>query len=198
MSINNPDTNDHPLTVARAAELWGDHAPSYLGQWRSMSNDRRAHAVSLLRAGFNVGRQHERTNPEDDRPWEPLNGPVRVGDEVRQDLYGITRTAVVARVDENGNPWSVEGYIIGVLDDGTWHVRRAVQELPTTSETVIVANDGHEYIEATLGGVTCRTREAFLSAGGLWMGVWRSSSGQVLLAVSREFIVQDTWKVDDR
>ena len=34
-------------------------------------------------------------DPEDARPRVPLNGPVRVGDEVRQDAHGLTRTAIV-------------------------------------------------------------------------------------------------------
>ena len=61
----------------------------------------------------------------DDRPWEPLDGgPVRVGDEVRQDRRGITRTAVVGRVDGDGDPWTAEGSHIGLLRHGTWYVRR--------------------------------------------------------------------------
>ena len=64
---------------------------------------------------------------EDDRPWEPLNGGrVYVGDEVRQDYYGITHTAVVGRVDEDGDPWSTEDGFIGQLDLGTWYVRRPI------------------------------------------------------------------------
>ena len=61
---------------------------------------------------------------EDDRPWEPLNGPVRVGDEVRQDLHGLTHAAVVGRLDDDGYPWTAEGNFIGRLDFGTWYVRR--------------------------------------------------------------------------
>lgn len=62
----------------------------------------------------------------DHRPWEPLKkgDPLHEGDEVRQDRNGITTTAVVARVDENGDPWTAEGRIIGVLRYGTWYVRR--------------------------------------------------------------------------
>ena len=62
----------------------------------------------------------------DDRPWESLKkgDPLHVGDEVRQDWYGTTTTAIVGRVDGDGDPWTAEGAPIGSLDSGTWHVRR--------------------------------------------------------------------------
>lgn len=91
------------------------------------------------------------TTTEDDRPWEPLNGPVRVGDEVRREHSGLTVTAVVGSVDEDGDPWTAEGALIGVLNLGTWYVRRPVQELPTEDGAVIVPEDGREYIETRAG-----------------------------------------------
>lgn len=91
------------------------------------------------------------TTTEDDRPWEPLNGPVRVGDEVRRGHSGLTVTAVVGSVDEDGDPWTAEGALIGVLNLGTWYVRRPVQELPTEDGAVIVPEDGREYIETRAG-----------------------------------------------
>lgn len=67
--------------------------------------------------------------PVDDRPWEPLNGnPVRVGDEVRMDKDGITRTGVVSSFDEQDDPWTADGFFIGPLDLGTWWVRRPAQD----------------------------------------------------------------------
>ena len=123
----------------------------------------------------------------DDRPWEPLNGgPVHVGDEVRQDHGGITRTAVVARVDRSGDPWTAEGAIIGLLCHGTWHVRRPVQELPTEDGAVIVPADGHEYIETRAGKKSRRLTwdaECF---------VWYDARGTHLAAD----IIPGTWKVD--
>ena len=104
---------------------------------------------------------------EDARPWEPLNedDPLRVGDEVRRDLLGITTIAVVGHVDKEGDPWTDEGRVIGILDEGTWYVRRPVQELPTEDGAVIVPADGREFIE---------TNEGFASAlvhlGGKWYG----------------------------
>ena len=54
----------------------------------------------------------------DARPWEPLNedDQVRVGDEVRQELNGVTTIAVVGRVDVEGDPWTTEDRFIGVID----------------------------------------------------------------------------------
>lgn len=65
-------------------------------------------------------------NTPDTRPWEPLNGrPPRVGDEVRQEWYGVTRSGTVGRVDGNGDPWTSEGGYIGPILGGTWYTRPA-------------------------------------------------------------------------
>lgn len=134
----------------------------------------------------------------DPRPWEPLNGgPVRVGDEVRQDWYGTTTTAIVGRVDESGDPWTAEGAPIGSLDSGTWYVRRPVQDLPTEPGTVLEPADGHEYITATTAGQTYRAREAILIGDNQWHAAWRSDEG-VLIYVARERIDPDTWKKGTR
>ena len=142
----------------------------------------------------------------DARPWESLNGPVRVGDEVRQERAGITTTAVVGRVDDDGDPWTDwgdpwtdGGALIGLLRHGTWYVRRAVQELPTKCGTVIVANDGHKFIKAEVDGIAHRAREAVLGANGWWYGAWRKAEGDGLLsAMFPEHISAPTWKVDDQ
>ena len=134
-----------------------------------------------------------------DRPWEPLSGrPVRVGYEVRQDLIGLTTTAIVGRVDQDGDLCTAEGGFIGNIWSGSWYVRRpAIQELPTKRRTVIIANDGHEYIEAVVSGVIWRTSEAILGLGGRWHGVWRA--GPVAVgSTSSDSITPGTWKVDDR
>ena len=173
---------DHPLTPERIVTFREEHVDSY------------AYAQAI----FDAGREHERTTTEGDRPWEPLNGgPVHVGDEVRQDLHGFTRIAVVSRVDADGTAWTAEGGFIGLIDVGTWHVRRAAQELPTKFRTVIVPADGREYIEAEVDGTVWRTREAILGLDGRWHGVWRA--GRVAVgSTSSDSITLDTWKEDDR
>ena len=136
------------------------------------------------------------TPAPDTRPWESLNGrPLRVGDEVRQDYYGIAHTAVVGRVDEDGDPWSTEDGFIGQLDLGTWYVRRPAQELPTEPGVAIVPADGHEHITATVGGRTYHTREAILSYSVLWLGVWRSIDSTAVSALPED-ITPGTWKVE--
>ena len=83
------------------------------------------------------------------RPWAPLNegDPLHVGDEVRQDWYGVTRGGIVGRVDGNGDPWTAEGGYIGPILGGTWYVRRRIPaptppavevELPTEFGAVIL------------------------------------------------------------
>lgn len=141
------------------------------------------------------------TNTEDDRPWEPLNGgPVRVGDEVRQDLSGLTSTAVVGRVDEDGDPWTAEGRFIGALPGGAWYVRRAAQtteevELPSPPErtgAIIEGVDGGR-IQATAHRVTYTAAEAIYRYGG-WYGAWRTASGGTGIKFSSSAITPGTWQ----
>ena len=120
--------------------------------WRSFTGTAdRTPLRPILRAALNHYDAPGLFADEDDRPWESLNGPVRVGDEVRQEWYGVTRTGVVGRVDGNGDPWTAEGGYIGPILGGTWYVRRPVQELPEEDGAVIVPADGHEYIETQTG-----------------------------------------------
>ena len=74
---------------------------------------------------------------------------------------------------------------------------RPAPTLPTNPATVIVTNDGCEYIEAVVSGVVWRTREAILSSDGRWHGVWRAGSVAVG-STSADSITLDTCKVDDR
>lgn len=189
---------DHPLTEAAAVEMW-DASPCPEGyEFRGMLTVEQDATLYAMRAAFDAGREHERTNPEDDRPWEPLNGPVRVGDEVRQDRTGMTITAVVGRVDEVGDPWATGGNFIGRIDFGTWYVRRHIQELPTEPDAVIERADGHKYITAMIDGETYRAREAMLS-GERWHAVWRRDSGRGAISFVRpEEITPGTWKVDGK
>lgn len=181
---------DHPLTETAAVELWEERCG-----YRFTDN-----TLAALRAAFDAGREHERATTEDDRPWEPLNGgPMRVGDEVRRDHCGIITTGVVARVDEDGDPLTVEGYLIGLRDYGTWYVRRTAPELPATSCAVIVTADGRKYIEATAGGAVWHANEAVLGPDNRWHGVWRTDSGRVTISsVSPGDITPGTWKVDGK
>ena len=176
---------------------WDDAAQHiYNKGWEGVTALRKANphrpALSLPTDAF-------ATNPpaDADRPWEPLNGPVRVGDEVRQEAFGFAVTAVVARMDGRGDPLTAEGAIIGDLRHGTWYVRRTVKPLPTEPGTVIVPAEGHEYITATVGGVTYRAREAILIGENQWHAAWRSDEG-VLIYVTPERIDAGTWKVGNR
>ena len=142
---------------------------------------------------------------EDDRPWEPLNGPVRVGDEVRQERPGLTITGVVGRLDAEEDPWTADDLFIGEINLGTWYVRRAAQELPTEDGAVIVPAEGREFIEAEVNGQTYITREAVVcqtdfGPANVLQGAWRRvddgarSEGQM----ARHCITPGTWKVDDQ
>ena len=192
-------TTQHPLTEAAAVEMW-DASPCPEGyEFRGMLTVEQDATLYAMRAAFDAGREHERTNLEDDRPWEPLGDdePLSVGDEVKWDYYGLTMTATVACVDKTGSLYTAAGLHIGVSSVGTWHVRRVAPELPTKCGTVIVANDGHKFIKAEVDGIAHRAREAVLGANGWWYGAWRKAEGDGLLsAMFPEHISAPTWKVD--
>ena len=132
---------------------------------------------------------------EGDRPWEPLNGPVRVGDEVRRELDGINTTAVVGRVDEVDALWTAGGTFIGRLDSGTWYVRRTVQELPTEDGEIIIPADGHEHVEAVVYGHTYYANAAML-VNGNWQAAWGTAIGWAapISSMTPESITPGTWK----
>ena len=146
----------------------------------------RGDALGVLRAALNHPDARGLFTDKDARPWEPLNGPVRAGDEVRQELRGVTTTAVVDRVDGEGDPWSTEDRFVGVLDLGTWYARRSVQELPTEDGAVIVPADGCDYIETRNGKTPRRLTWDAESY------VWYDARGTHLDAD----ITPGTWKVD--
>ena len=196
---------DHPLTETAAAALWDGHVPPSLN-FRGWARGDQRRILAALRAAFDAGQKYQ-DGLEDDtihsimqdvhrlrverdaaivRPWEPLNGrPVRVGDEVRQELNGVTTIAVVGRVDVEGDPWTTEDRFIGVIDEGTWYVRHTVPELPTEDGAVIVPFEGHEYIETNEG-----VASALVHLGGKWYGG--------AFQINSEQIIPGTWKVDGK
>lgn len=177
------------MVEAGASYAWEETNPGILG-WNSISEHHkggcRRDARAVLAAALNHPDADGLFADGDDRPWEPLNGPVRVGDEVRRDRYGITSIAVVGRVDRNGDPWSAEGALIGLLYHGIWHVRRPVQELPEEDGAVIIPAEGHECIETRAGKKPRRlTWDAECY-------VWYDARGTHLAAD----ITPGTWKVE--
>ena len=167
---------DHPLTETAAAELSKKFMPGVAFQiLASVSPE---DLTEYARLAYDLGREHERTNPEDDRPWEPLNGPVRVGDEVRQERAGITTTAVVGRVDDGGDPWTDwgdpwtdGGALIGLLRHGTWYVRRTIPAPTPPAEEVELPGEHPAHlldVEIT-GRAKCVHME--LDRYGYWIGV---------------------------
>lgn len=179
-------------TVLRATAPWTTkEIPDTLSEWPNAN-------VVAMRAALTAAA--DAINPEDARPWEPLNGgPVRVGDKVRRDLNGITTIGVVGRVSGYGDPYSTEEAFIGRPGIGTWHVIRTAPELPKTPTTIIVPNDGYEAIEATVGRTVCFTSEAMLGSDGRWYGVWRRHDDQRATSyIAREDVNPYTWKVEEK
>ena len=170
---------DHPLTETAAAALWDasrDPGRPAADRHEEMHHDERATALTAIRAAFNLGREHERTNPEDalraarEQGWDQA---TRWIDSYQGGPNGRTDSA------RSANP------------------HRTVPELPTKCGTVIVANDGRKFIKAEVDGIAHRAREAVLGANGWWYGAWRKAEGDGLLsAMFPEHISAPTWKVD--
>lgn len=55
---------NHPLTETDAAELWDEHhTPAHpILRWALAHESERKATLALLRAAFDAGREHERTN----------------------------------------------------------------------------------------------------------------------------------------
>lgn len=128
--------------------------------------------------------------PGDHLDWEWTR--VRNGVTITSQRVGIAYHR-----DSDGDWWAVEGGWLtqGEGKDITLTIRRPIQDLPTKPGTVIVWADGHKYIEATVGGVTYRAREAILLGGDEWHAAWRSDAG-VQVYVTPEQITPGTCKVD--
>lgn len=156
---------------------------------------------AILRAAFNHPDARGLFADEDDRPWEPLNegDPLHVGDEVRRDHCGIITTGVVARVDEDGDPLTVEGYLIGLRDYGSWYVRRAVPEPPAERDVVVlVPADGHKAITTTKGQEFARL--TFTTKQDLWYGpnLAARPGDWVIQTTSLSRLTPGTWKVEEK
>lgn len=113
--------------------------------------------------------ERERAAVEDVRPWEPLDGPPRVGDEVRQERVGFTITGVVVRVDGDGYPWAADGIFIGDINEGTWYVRRIPAPTPPAEEVELPTEP------CVLTDV--RLREALVVGVALWTGLEVAAAG---------------------
>lgn len=119
---------------------------------------------------------------------------------------GVIRTVIregVAHYQDDGGNWRTKEGSLLTFDEGdgsnvTHTIIRIIQGLPKRDNVVLVANDGHEYITATVNGVTYRAREAILS-GGRWHSIWRTATGGFgSNSVRPGCIDHDTWKVDEQ
>ena len=184
---------NHPLTEERAAELWDAHVPLVLNFQVWTWGDRLG-ILDAMRAAFDAGRKYGRTNTTAARPWEPLDGPLYVGDEVRQEGHGLTMTAVVGRMDGYGDPWTAEGALIGLLRHGTWYVRRAAQpEPPTRNGTVLIPAEGLDVIESKAPGERAGAEHFVLR---LWDGLWYGDDASE--GIPAAHITPGTWEVGNR
>ena len=151
---------------------------------------------------------NENTNPDVKTIENATRDDVRPGDHITWtrvwERDGVAVKIIYEgiahhRADDDNDWWTKGGMYItnGEGDGTTLTIRRPTQELPTKPGTVIVANDGCEYIEAVVSGVVWRTREAILSSDGRWHGVWRAGSVAVG-STSSDSITPGTWKVDEK
>ena len=115
---------DHPLTETAAAELWNAHrthnALPFHEQGRLYMQDQTA----MLRATFDAGREHERTNPADARPWELPTEDVAVIVPADGHEYIETNEGVASALVHLGGKWYGGAFQINSeqIIPGTWKV----------------------------------------------------------------------------
>ena len=180
---------DHPLTETEAVELWEERCG-----YRFTDN-----TLAALRAAFDAGREHERTNPADDRPWEPLapGDPLHAGDEVWRWWCGVSTRGTFDVQHPDSQVYTAERGHLGHRAIGTWYVRRAIQELPTEDGVEIVPAGGGPIGAAHPGGKFTTHHATYDSYLGSWVGVWRAASGRVTVSsVSPGDITPGTWKLE--
>ena len=131
---------------------------------------------------------------------------VRAGDHLTwtrvYEFNGVIQTecreGIAHERDSNGEWRTASG---GWITDGegprtTLTIRRPAPALPTEDGAVIVPNDGHETVEAKVGGLAWHAREAMLGEDGCWHGVWHKAAGWGVMGfVLPEHITAPTWKV---
>ena len=141
----------------------------------------------------------ENATPDDGQAGDHLiRESIRTEDGV---THTIRREGIAHHRDKFGNWRTVErGWLTDGQGEGhgvTLTIRRPVRDIPTQPKAVIVANDGHEHIEATHMGQTYHAREAVLIGWGLWQGAW-SADGDVQYYMTPSNITPGTWKVEER
>ena len=109
------------------------------------------------------------------------------------------REGIASYRNVSGDWWTAEDMSIteGNEDDTTLTIRRTVKPLPTEPGTVIIPDDWHDHITATVGGMTYRAREAILIGVNDWHAAWRSDTG-VMIYATPDQITPGTWKVGNR
>lgn len=113
-----------------------------------------------------------------------------------------SREGIAHRRGDDDDWWTKGGmYITNGEGEGVTLTirRRAVKELPTKPDTVIVPADGHKIVTATdpEDGTVWRTREAACLSRAHWAGVWRNEDGIVSSVMPGALIDADTWREDD-
>lgn len=133
---------------------------------------------------------------------------VRAGDYVIwrwvREVFGRTINEVLDGIaherDRDGDWFTKDGDLL-TNGDGlgvTITIRRPVPELPTEPGAVIVPADGHEYITATVGGMTYHAREAILIGRDDWHAAWRSDAGvQVYMTPEQITPAPGRWATDE-
>ena len=117
------ENNAHPLNEYRAAELWDEHVPPSLN-FRGWARGDQRRILAALRAAFDAGREHERTNPADARPWElpTEDGAVIVPADGHE--YIETNEGVASALVHLGGKWYGGAFQINSeqIIPGTWKV----------------------------------------------------------------------------
>ena len=208
------ENNTHPLTVERAAELWGAHAGGTVpwGDWFGGSS--RA-LISLLRAAFDAGQKyqddleddtirnimkdvHHLRVERDDAVARAERAEDRLSDSVHVDEAARRVEAAREQAWDEAARKALDG---GWIDSGdyadlrAWNPHRPAQEPPEWTGAIIEGAGGGR-IQATAEGVTYTAAEA-IYRDGMWYGAWRTARGGTGIQFSSSSITPGTWRTAD-
>lgn len=136
--------NTHPLSEARAAELWDARLDGSF--WRELNSDQRENALTDMRSGWDAAMRAaydagEADPHHDPRPWQDCTREdIREGDLVEAQSGDRLLVGVAHRQAENGDWFTEDGWML--TDGDYWSLRRIPAPTPPAEEVELPTEFG--------------------------------------------------------